>query len=202
MPQQSGSFVNGVWTERKVGDEARRFFSARQSVRDDEDARRSSEKTETIRGKWRSLAARLVMLLQQRDIYRTAMARPAPQTPSKSARTDNISPLGVEEFDPDDPIPDDACAVCFSSLSKGAVTLPCGHRFHESCVRGVYAYQQACPMCRDETPLTLTPRRRTDEDVSIIGSPLKIGCLITLRSSARVPNVVKPSTTASIHESV
>lgn len=45
------------------------------------------------------------------------------------------------------------------------MTLPCGHRFHESCVRGVYAYQQACPMCRDETPLTLTPRRRTDEDV-------------------------------------
>ena len=45
------------------------------------------------------------------------------------------------------------------------MTLPCGHRFHESCVRGVYAYQQACPMCRDETPLTLTPRRRTDEDM-------------------------------------
>ena len=45
------------------------------------------------------------------------------------------------------------------------MTLPCGHRFHESCVRGVYAYQQACPLCRDETPLTLTPRRRTDEDV-------------------------------------
>ena len=41
----------------------------------------------------------------------------------------------------------------------------CGHRFHESCVRGVYAYQQACPLCRDETPLQLTPRRRTDEDV-------------------------------------
>ena len=71
----------------------------------------------------------------------------------------------MEEFDPDDPIPDDACAICFSSLSKGAVTLPCGHRFHESCVRGVYAYQQACPLCRDETPLQLTPRRRTDEDV-------------------------------------
>ena len=39
----------------------------------------------------------------------------------------------------------------------------CGHRFHESCVRCVYAYQQACPLCRDETPLQLTPRRRTDE---------------------------------------
>ena len=38
-------------------------------------------------------------------------------------------------------------------------------RIHESCVRGVYAYQQACPLCRDETPLQLTPRRRTDEDV-------------------------------------
>ena len=83
----------------------------------------------------------------------------------KASRTDNISPLGVDEFDPDDLIPDDACAVCLSSLSKGAVTLPCGHCFHESCVRGVYAYQQACPLCRDETPLTLTPRRRTDEDV-------------------------------------
>ena len=43
------------------------------------------------------------------------------------------------------------------------MTLPCGHRFHESCVRGVYAYQKACPLCRDETPLQLTPRRRTDE---------------------------------------
>ena len=139
--------MNGVWTERP-------FSSERQSVVDDE----------SIRLKWRRLGARLLMLLQQRDIYRTA-TRPAPQTPAKASRTDNISPLGVDEFDPDDPIPDDACAVCFSSLSKGAVTLPCGHRFHESCVRGVYAYQQACPMCRDDTPLQLTPRRRTDEDV-------------------------------------
>ena len=39
------------------------------------------------------------------------------------------------------------------------------HAFPLLCVRGVYAYQQACPMCRDDTPLQLTPRRRTDEDV-------------------------------------
>ena len=40
-----------------------------------------------------------------------------------------------------------------------------GQLLSKSCVRGVYAYQQACPLCRDETPLQLTPRRRTDEDV-------------------------------------
>ena len=103
--------------------------------------------------------------IQQAHFLKVIHGPTALQTPAKASRTDDVSPIGVEEFDPDDPIPDDACPICFSSLSKGAVTLPCGHRFHESCVRGVYAYQQACPMCRDETPLTLTPRRRTDEDV-------------------------------------
>ena len=37
------------------------------------------------------------------------------------------------------------CAVCQEELlaSSLAVKLGCGHRFHESCVRGVYADQQA-----------------------------------------------------------
>lgn len=153
-----GTWVNGVWTEKKQGLQGRRNLHGLRAAR---------RRSEMVRGKWRRLTSRLVL----RDVYRTATTRPAPETPLKAPRTDGVSPLGVDEFDPDDPIPDDACAVCLSSLSTGALTLQCGHRFHESRVRGVYAYGQACPMCRDETPVSLTPRRRTDD--ALYGSPLE-----------------------------
>ena len=165
LAPRSGSFVNGVWTERGPDEGAKiRVAAAAFAYRHGRDATSvvfaaARRRDDAVLNKWHRLSSRLAL----RDLFRASTT--TPQTPAKASRTDDVSPIGVEEFDPDDPIPDDACAICFSSLSKGAVTLPCGHRFHESCVRCVYAYQQACPLCRDETPLQLTPRRRTDEDV-------------------------------------
>lgn len=160
-----GRFVNGVWTEDSPA-ERLGAFSARMSDTTSVVFAAARRRDDAVLKNWRRLASRLVL----RDIYRTATTR-TPQTPSKASRTDNTSPLGVDKFDPAGPIPDDACPVCLSSLSSGAVALPCWHKFHESCVRGVYAYQQACPLCCDTTPLMLTPRRRTDD--AVYGKPVE-----------------------------
>jgi hypothetical protein len=48
------------------------------------------------------------------------------------------------------------CVVCFSAVEQGEVMieLPCGHSFHDPCVRPWFHNKTSCPMCRAEIPKT------------------------------------------------
>ena len=47
--------------------------------------------------------------------------------------------------------PTSQCSVCFSGLTRGTRTLPCGHEFHQKCIdrwKRTCHGQATCPMCR------------------------------------------------------
>lgn len=46
------------------------------------------------------------------------------------------------------------CTICLEKLSPGdsALRIPCGHLFHEDCVRTWLQSSNQCPMCRYELP--------------------------------------------------
>lgn len=46
------------------------------------------------------------------------------------------------------------CVVCFCSIDEGDVMieLPCGHLFHDECVRPWFHSKTSCPLCRTEIP--------------------------------------------------
>jgi hypothetical protein len=48
----------------------------------------------------------------------------------------------------------DECTICFDKLSVGdsALRIPCGHLFHEDCVRKWLESSNQCPVCRYELP--------------------------------------------------
>ncbi|CAM8978173.1 unnamed protein product [Rhodiola kirilowii] len=47
---------------------------------------------------------------------------------------------------------DDPCAICWDvfAAGTGALKLPCGHLFHDACIRAWLARKWNCPMCRKE----------------------------------------------------
>lgn len=53
-------------------------------------------------------------------------------------------PLEVATADGDD------CSVCLNPHDKDTKQLPCGHKFHEGCIKGWFQAQEAntCPLCR------------------------------------------------------
>jgi hypothetical protein len=48
----------------------------------------------------------------------------------------------------------DECTICFDKLSVGdsALRIPCGHLFHDDCVRKWLQSSNQCPVCRYELP--------------------------------------------------
>lgn len=51
--------------------------------------------------------------------------------------------------------PPPTCSVCLENYSDGdtQVALPCGHNFHEDCIRTwLGQYKRTCPVCRHELP--------------------------------------------------
>jgi len=44
------------------------------------------------------------------------------------------------------------CAICLHALgaARSQLCLPCGHCFHEKCIRSWIASHTTCPVCRDE----------------------------------------------------
>lgn len=48
----------------------------------------------------------------------------------------------------------DECTICFDKMSVGdaAMRIPCGHLFHEDCVRKWLESSNMCPVCRYELP--------------------------------------------------
>ena len=67
------------------------------------------------------------------------------------------------------------CSVCLSDLRReNAVTLPCGHVFHESCISTWLARRPTCPECRnnvnDDTSFVL---RSVQALVDLLVDPLR-----------------------------
>ncbi|CAK4699559.1 hypothetical protein AeMF1_018900 [Aphanomyces euteiches] len=52
----------------------------------------------------------------------------------------------------------DACAICMSSMDNQVVRLPCGHAFHNDCVRQWLTRCNTCPNCRHEFQKELSGR--------------------------------------------
>ncbi|XP_070612928.1 RING finger protein 145-like isoform X2 [Erythrolamprus reginae] len=54
----------------------------------------------------------------------------------------------------------DLCAICFQEMT-GAVVMPCGHIFHEGCLRKWFYVQDNCPLCHRvvQVPPTKEVRR-------------------------------------------
>jgi hypothetical protein len=42
------------------------------------------------------------------------------------------------------------CSICLDEIVIDNIELPCGHKFHESCVQGWISANQTCPYCRSE----------------------------------------------------
>jgi hypothetical protein len=52
----------------------------------------------------------------------------------------------------------EGCCICLEKLSKGesALTLSCGHLFHEHCIHEWLGRKEFCPLCKQactSTPL-------------------------------------------------
>jgi ABC-type bacteriocin/lantibiotic exporter with double-glycine peptidase domain len=60
---------------------------------------------------------------------------------------DDVRMVVVKESD------DGQCSICLENVQEGRQTLPCGHEFHEDCLREWLALQNTCPVCRAALPL-------------------------------------------------
>lgn len=88
----------------------------------------------------------------------------APRQPPAAAEELQAMPiLKVTEKDLD--AENTECTICLEKLAVGdsALRIPCGHVFHEDCVRTWLQSNNQCPMCRYELPTdeaSLEPGRR------------------------------------------
>lgn len=74
---------------------------------------------------------------------------PAPTTTSRSRKTKEMLDTAALQCKNDD------CTICDEKMdSVNMCTLPCGHRFHSSCVMNMrqFSVSQACPLCRSPLP--------------------------------------------------
>lgn len=68
------------------------------------------------------------------------------------------------------------CAICFCCDERGylgtALMLPCGHAFHQECIRGWLSGNSAgfCPLGRCEVPSTIKAALRASISVDILGA--------------------------------
>ena len=48
------------------------------------------------------------------------------------------------------------CVICLSAVDTEVCVLPCGHKFHVSCINGIHAHGVSlkCPLCRSDLPNT------------------------------------------------
>ena len=61
-----------------------------------------------------------------------------------------------------------SCAVCIQEMmaEELAVKLPCGHHFHEECIRTWLRKQHTCPTCRNPLPpKAAAPPRKSKSSV-------------------------------------
>ena len=57
----------------------------------------------------------------------------------------------------DDKTPEEACPICQDALAH-PISLPCEHTFCYLCLKGVFARNGACPMCRRTIPQDLVTK--------------------------------------------
>jgi len=64
---------------------------------------------------------------------------------------------------------DGLCSICLENVQEDRQTLPCGHEFHEDCLREWLALQDTCPVCRATLPLSKKSAcaMRSSEEASI-----------------------------------
>ena len=74
----------------------------------------------------------------------------APTCPTFVANLPSEVMDGVVDKDNDDA----KCPVCLVDIEIGTTCkrLPCGHRFHDQCIRTWLASKRSCPVCRAELP--------------------------------------------------
>lgn len=74
------------------------------------------------------------------------------QPPTAAAELQAMPVLKVSEEDLD--AVNNECTICLEKLTAGdsALRIPCGHLFHEDCVRTWLQSNNQCPMCRYELP--------------------------------------------------
>ena len=72
------------------------------------------------------------------------------------------------------------CAICLAALSSTCVRTPCGHTYHEACLKAYYfsvACEQAgrvrCPLCRSpiEMPLPVDARSASGRAIDVVPCP-------------------------------
>jgi hypothetical protein len=74
------------------------------------------------------------------------------QPPAAAGALQSMPVLKVTENDLEEE--NSECTICLEKLSAGdsALRIPCGHIFHEDCVRKWLQSNNQCPMCRYELP--------------------------------------------------
>jgi len=81
-------------------------------------------------------------------------ARDGPAAPSSNDHTPNVQQMQLRQLDEMSAnlVEDlaDQCAICFDSQVVGqrCACLPCGHRFHTSCIRSWIVTSATCPLCK------------------------------------------------------
>mmetsp|Transcript_83723 Transcript_83723/g.132693 ORF Transcript_83723/g.132693 Transcript_83723/m.132693 type:complete len:128 (+) Transcript_83723:1-384(+) len=109
----------------------------------------------------RSLKMELSLRLtrQERELFRQ-------QRRSKefSERREKVE-AALQDMEEVDSSPDtcDTCPVCLDDLGHDVLRLPCGHRFHRSCISKWLAgpLSPACPSCKQ--PLTIPGLEKNSE---------------------------------------
>ena len=71
------------------------------------------------------------------------------------------------------------CSICFEPMTKKNITiaLPCGHKFHTSCIKNALRHNNKCPMCRrviTNVPLNTAETRRKRTFRNVIFRPLQL----------------------------
>jgi len=83
------------------------------------------------------------------------------------------------------------CTICLDSLaSRECLQLPCGHVYHQSCVKGLrkYGVNDLCPQCRARLPPGPTATR--DEGIGLVVAAEQMKQGSTLRSQRHTEAVV------------
>ena len=58
------------------------------------------------------------------------------------------------------------CAVCLANLNdEHYCSLPCGHKFHVTCIISVTQYDLRCPMCRKNIPVAGNTKEESLPDI-------------------------------------
>ena len=103
-----------------------------------------------------AVAAKKKKTLDEKGLQSPSKHSSPPQrTPPEKARPNNDRTLDFASGSKTVEGTKDRCTICLDSLaSRECVELPCGHVYHQSCVKGLrqFGVNDLCPQCRARLP--------------------------------------------------